>query len=113
MTLVSLTAYRDLELDLKEDNDGSNVGFLMTELEDQQSQISEELRLQYKGDKMTWVAGIYYLSDEQETETTVNITTTATVQSTFDAENETEAYSVFGQGTYAISPDFNATLGLR
>ena len=107
LSLVSLTAYRDLHSDLMEDTDGSNLGLIATRYDERQDQISEELRLQYKGNRLDWVAGIYYLLENQEADTNIN----GVVK--FDVESETQAYAVFGQGVYALTPALNATLGLR
>jgi iron complex outermembrane receptor protein len=112
LTLVSLTGYKDTELGLREDTDGSNVDYLYTEHNELQTQISEELRLQYKDEKLSWVAGLFYLQEEQESDTAINVTL-ANIRSTFDAENELTAYAAFGQGTYAVSDELNATIGLR
>lgn len=107
LSLTSLTAYRDLELSLKEDTDGSDVSALVTELDEEQNQFSEELRLNYTGEKLSWVAGLYYLAEEHESDVRINSVVT------FDSENETQSYAVFGQGTYAVTPKLNTTLGLR
>jgi len=107
LSLTSLTAYRDLEIELKEDTDGSNLAALVTELEEEQSQVSEELRLNYKGENLSWVAGLYYLTEEHDSDVRINSVVT------FDTKNETQSYAVFGQGTYALTPKLNTTLGLR
>lgn len=108
LTLVSLTGYRDLDLKLKEDTDGSDVVYLVTEYEEQQNMLSEELRLQYQGDRLKWVAGAYYLQEEHESDTAINSTIVVV-----DSKHETQAYALFGQGTYSITDRLNTTLGLR
>lgn len=107
LSLVSLTAYQDSDLHLKEDTDGSDAAVIATEIEWLQDQFSEELRLQYKSEKLRWVVGAYYLQEGQTSDTNINATTI------FDTESDLSAYSLFGQGTLALSPRLNATLGLR
>jgi len=114
LDLVSLTGYRDLDIDLKEDTDGSNLDALVTKLQEEQNQTSEELRLNYKGDKLNWVVGLYYLTEEHKSHVNVNINTPiGLVNNDFQTKNDTTAYAVFGQGTYAVTPKLNTTLGLR
>ena len=116
LTLVSLTGYRDTDLSLKEDTDGTDVEYLYSELDEKQTQVSEELRLQYKDEGLSWVAGLYYLQEDQESDTTVNIrnpVTEARLQNNLVADNETVAYAVFGQGTYSLTDKLNTSLGLR
>jgi iron complex outermembrane receptor protein len=110
--VVSLTAYRDLDFQTQEDTDGSNIELLFTQLEETQDQVSEELRFHYKDDRMSLVTGFYYLQEEQATDTRVNYLLWGP-SVTFDASNETTAYAVFSQGTYAVSNQLNVTLGLR
>lgn len=107
LKLVSLTAYRDTDTHLREDTDGSDVAGVATELDWQQDQISQELRLQYNEDDLTWVAGAYYLQEEQESATNINKVVN------IDAESDLTSYSLFGQGTYALTSALNATAGVR
>jgi iron complex outermembrane receptor protein len=107
LTLVSLTAYRDLDTDFREDTDGSNLAVIATSYKELQDQVSEELRLHYQGDRLSWVAGLYYLQENQEAFTSINGVVN------FDVESKTKAYALFGQGDYAITPKLNASLGLR
>jgi len=108
LSLTSLTAHRDVDLHLKEDTDGSDVLVgVATELEEQQNQTSEELRLNYKDDTLSWVAGLYYLFEEQSTNVVINNFVR------FDASNDATAYALFGQGAYALTPRLNTSFGLR
>lgn len=110
--LVSLTAYRDLDADMKEDTDGSNLNRLMSEIHDIQDQVSEELRLHYKDNRLSWVSGVYYLKENHTTDAQIN-NFYVPVPIMFDVTNETNAYAMFSQGTYALTNQLNATLGLR
>lgn len=112
LTLVSLTGYRDTDFHTIEDTDGSNMDVMVTEVDDQQEQLSEELRLHYVVGRLSVVTGLYYLNDTQDSNTTVNVNISG-VANNFVANNETDAYAVFGQGTYALTSQLNTTLGLR
>ncbi len=112
LSVVSLTAYRDTEFKTVEDTDGSDLDVMVTELNDDQDQVSEELRFQYQRDRFSMVTGLYYLSDDHSSDTTVNVNI-AGIANNFIVNNQTTAYAVFGQGTYAFTEKLNATLGLR
>lgn len=107
LTIVSLSAYRDLDTKLREDTDGSNLPNIVTNYEELQDQFSQELRLQYKGDDFSWVSGLYYLNEDQDANTDINGVVI------IDIESKTQAYAIFGQGVYEVTPKLNTTLGLR
>ncbi len=111
-SITSLTGYRDMAFHTIEDTDGSNLAVLFTELEDDQDQFSEEIRLNYKSDQLKWVLGVYYLAEDHGTNTTVNVEGPG-LQNRFTASNDTTAFAVFSQATYAVTTKLNTTLGLR
>jgi iron complex outermembrane receptor protein len=67
--LHSITAYRDLDYRIVNDNDGiaNEVSFLDDSTE--QWQISQELQFIGKGDTTEWVAGLFYFHEEAEADT--------------------------------------------
>lgn len=112
LSLTSLTGYRDLDFHTIEDTDGSNLAVLYTDLHDLQDQLSEELRLNYRGEGWKGVVGLYYLTEDQTTRTAVNVEGPG-LKNQFIASNDTTAYAAFGQGTYAVTDKLNTTLGIR
>ncbi|ARU54966.1 TonB-dependent receptor [Oleiphilus messinensis] len=111
-TISSLTAYRDNTFDTIEDTDGSNIDALVTELAERQDQLSEEIQLNLTTDRMSWVAGLFYLEEEHSTLGIVNVNLPG-LANNLDAQNETTAYALFTEGTYAVTENLNASLGLR
>ncbi|MBK8970478.1 MAG: TonB-dependent receptor [Hahellaceae bacterium] len=111
-TLVSITGYRDLDFHTIEDTDGSDLNVMVTELDDQQDQLSEELRLQTVAGPWSTVLGLFYLEEDHRANTTVNLNA-AGLANNFIAGNETTAYAAFAQATYAFTQRLNAMLGLR
>ncbi|MCG8672812.1 MAG: TonB-dependent receptor [Pseudomonadales bacterium] len=111
-TLVSLTGYRDTDFKFIEDTDGSALDVLVTEFDDQQDQISEEIRLSYKSERLNFVSGLYYLNDEHESQVAINVNI-ASVARQFDAINETTAYAVFGDGSFSLTDQLSLGFGMR
>ena len=107
----SLLPVIDLNFHTIEDTDGSNPDVLVTELEDKQDQVSEELRLQTVSGAWSTVMGLYYLEEDHRAVTDLNFNAVGRV-SHFDSSNETSAYAAFSQVTYAFTPHLNGTVGL-
>lgn len=112
LTLTSLTGFRDLDYHTVEDTDGSALDVFVTEIDDKQSQLSEELRFNYQTNRLNLVSGFYYLLDNHESESVVNVNLSGAA-SVFDVENETTAYALFGNGRYAVNDQLNISVGLR
>ncbi len=110
--LTSITAYRNLDFNTAEDTDGSNQNILVTDLTENQNQLSEELRMQYKSDQLSWVTGMFALREDHDSDATINVNVTH-IKNNYVASNETDANALFSQGTYHLSSKINATLGLR
>lgn len=107
VSLTSLTGYIDLSDHAIEDTDGSNLDVLVTEVDDHQSSISEELRVNYSDNLFNFVGGMFFLLDEHQSSIVINSI------SAFDSDNKTSAYALFANGRYALSDQLNLTLGLR
>ena len=112
LSLTSLTAYRKIDYRTAEDTDGSRLDVLVTEIDDQQYQWSEELRLNYQKDRLGLVGGLYYLQEHHESDARVNINL-AGIASVFDVENDTTAQAAFFNGTLAVTDQLNLSAGLR
>jgi iron complex outermembrane receptor protein len=86
-----------------------------------QNQFSQEFQLLFDGGgPLTAVLGAYYLSEEitshQEAYADDFLTLGAlplTFLRTVDDDLQTDSYALFGQATYAINDEVNATVGLR
>lgn len=111
-SMTSLTGYRELDNNGQEDTDGSDLNALVTAISEQQDQVSEELRLNYDTGSLRWVTGIYLLNEEHDADTRVHINLFGATRQ-FLTRSETQAYALFSEGTYALSPAMNVTLGIR
>ncbi|MCG8313555.1 MAG: TonB-dependent receptor, partial [Pseudomonadales bacterium] len=112
--LVSLTGYRIHEFDTAEDTDGSALDVLWTQLVDDQSQLSEELRLVFDGDRISVVSGVYFLAEEHESVLTINIPLFGpTARNQFTVDSQSDAFALFGQANLAINDRLNLGVGLR
>jgi len=119
--LKSITAYRDLQVDNYIDIDASRweLGDVFVGVD--QNQFSQEFQLLFDGGgPVTAVVGAYYLSEEitshQEAYADDFLTLGAlplTFLRTVDDDLQTDSYALFGQATYAINDEVNATFGLR
>lgn len=68
MTVKSITGYRDMEVSFGTDPDGSPVVVIDEVDVNQQDQISQELQVSGLSfdDRLNWLAGFYYLSEDAE-----------------------------------------------
>ncbi|MGC1301676.1 MAG: TonB-dependent receptor [Caulobacteraceae bacterium] len=94
---------------------------------DPSQQFSEELRFASKGDgRFNWLGGLFYSSfasrwtfagttQNPSAFSDIGTSLPATTPNWFDANSPTTItqYAVFGEGSYAITPKFKATFGLR
>lgn len=112
LTLTSLTAYRQTDYLLKEDTDGSALDILVTEIDDQQDQISEELRLNYLNDGFRLVGGLYLFQEDHESDARLNRNDLGAAR-VLDVSNQTKAYAIFSNASVAFSEQLNMSLGLR
>ncbi len=124
--LTSISAYRTFESFDHLDADFGNIDALVQDKTVDQTNFSQELRISNDYDNFNYVAGLYYFTQEMDTEGQLFMgeDTTALVSafgeafpagtgSTNFAEQDHESYAVFGQIDYSISEAFVLTAGLR
>ncbi len=111
-TLRSLTAYRENRIEAEIDSDATELDLLRSTPFEDQSQWSQELTLSGRTERVTYVAGGYFLrEDVQERITVQNIG--AGVDISFAPRVKTTARAAFFQGTYHLSDTWAATAGVR
>jgi outer membrane receptor protein involved in Fe transport len=76
-TLTSITGYRSFESHDKEDADYSDSDILNVEQTADQSAWSQELRVHSEGDRLSYVAGLYYFTQDLD-----NVSTTELAEDT-------------------------------
>ena len=121
--LTALTGWSKYDNDRLTDSDFLSVDYLTTVYESDYEQFSQELRIASPGGEfIDYVAGLYYLDSDMEFSTL----TAASFPPPFllgglpldsdslrTYEQDTEVWSLFGQGTVNLSERWRLTLGLR
>jgi iron complex outermembrane recepter protein len=128
--VLSLSSFSKEDYSEARDFDGTSLDAWNHLVEQESKQFSQEFRLSSSegglatfGDKLQWVAGVYYYRDDAERDdlhTSGNGTVLNPIAlgldegfTLFDIEVDTKSYAVYSQATYAISNDLSLTAGLR
>jgi len=113
ITMTSVTDFSESDKSYVEDDD-SVQGTLVTydSLADIE-QYSQEVRFDGNWGEHKWIAGFYYLNIENDFAGAFQFPVQFTYFPRFDAQSETETYSLFGQVDYQLSDDLLLTAGLR
>ena len=131
LTLTSITAYQDVERSAHENTDSSPLQMLEACYNNTQEQFSQELRLASNGEKLKWVAGVYYMNDTTTSDSAYDILRilrpmfvtpenptgvspeNSVIYLGYPYTQETDTYAIFGQADYELSPGLILTAGLR
>ncbi len=122
LSLTSVTGYRTMEGVYARDADASPLNYGQLKTEDEQSQYSQELRLNGRvGDSLSWTTGIFYFKEDIDNRQDVIImqglfeATAGTADATFDVTNilEVNSSALFGQASWDIDNRWSVTGGLR
>ena len=120
LTFKSITAYRNLKTDDYIDIDATqfSVGDVFVGV--RQHQTSQEFQLAYAGDKLSGLAGLYYLDEriKSHQEAYANdLLGPAFINSGFartvDDRLKTRSYAAYVNASYEIVPDVRLSAGLR
>ena len=128
-TFTSITAYRSSDFQFQEDFDGTERGLIVDNVDEDAEQLTQELRLtSSSGGQWSWVAGLYYLREKVDrfdfNDFSGNDAGIALLfglppgllpsfKVTYDQENTTESYAVFGQAKLAASDRVTVSFGGR
>ena len=118
LTLTSLTAWRETDYMTREDTDGTALEVFLTQIDDQQDQLSQELRLNYHSGDYKLVTGLFALQERHDSVSSVAIdlnpigVARALIRH-FDVSNTTTAYAAFANASMAVSDRVNVALGVR
>jgi iron complex outermembrane receptor protein len=110
LSLKSITAVRQLDAEFARDGDHSPHRISQFSDVLDQDQFTQEFQLLGTHDKVQWVAGLYYFTEEG-TNTNILDFTVSNFRSGGDFDNE--AWAAFAQVTYDVTEDFHVTLGGR
>jgi iron complex outermembrane recepter protein len=112
VTLRSITAYRDFDVDLLLDANNGGLGFGVSQSGDQFSQ-----ELQASGgagdDRFKWVAGLYYFQESTDQTVDLDIIPISLALLNVRSQVKTDAYAAYAQGTFSVTPEVRFTLGGR
>lgn len=108
----SITAYREQEGELGQDADGSSLPFLDQVVDFDQYQVSQEIQLFGSAfeDRVDWLLGGYYFTEDGEFFTNVILAGTPV---TVDTLNTTDSYAAFGHLTFKVLEQLNIVGGFR
>lgn len=115
--VTSISGYRDWSLDGAQDSDSTALQLFTNSGQIASEQFSQELRLSSNiGTPLKWVVGAYFLNestavdfDIQNFQGLFGLGTDAA----FSGFQDTQAYAVFADGTYALNERLSLTLGGR
>ena len=111
-TLVSLTAYRNLDYEFFVDADITELNLLTTHQHERQHQLSEEITISHQQPRLTWVGGVF-LFDEADHQTFWVDQPAARIQVRLDPRVDATSRAVFGQATVGLTSRLSATAGVR
>jgi iron complex outermembrane recepter protein len=111
-TLTIIPGYRKIRARFSSQPQGFNYtpGGFGTDGE-RSEQHSIEARIGNSGDRLKWVAGLFYLNESQSTDFAVNTGLIQRVRIASDLDTET--YAVFGEATLSVSDSFRLIAGAR
>ena len=117
LKFISITSYDGGREDLQQAADGAPIDILDINWRSQFHQFSEEARLNYSGDRLTLIGGVYYGWDGTITDNLFDIGSLlgAGVNGGFFQHygQERRSYAVFAQGDINLTRKLVLTLGLR
>ncbi|WP_169711754.1 TonB-dependent receptor [Henriciella litoralis] len=128
---TSITAYDEVEHFLPEDSDASPLSLLFVSYGVESETFTQEFRLAGNTDRGNWLLGAYYLNEDLDQVNGLELFTellpltggvgdlsgalvgAPVVISETVNKQSTETYALFGQGTYDLTDQLSATVGLR
>lgn len=129
--LLSLTGWESNDKTQPDNTDSSPARMIKITYGVKARQFSQEFRASHSSDALSWVGGLYYSHENLKQDQPIAIFQDFDLYGAFGvpagpgagdgigfissakSEQKTDAYAVFGQATYALTPDLKATLGAR
>ncbi|HYD14534.1 MAG TPA: TonB-dependent receptor [Allosphingosinicella sp.] len=120
LTLRSITAYRELKTDDFVDIDATQLEMGDVFVGVDQNQFSQEFQLTYTGERLTAVAGLYYLREhivshqEAYADDLIGpLLGNPTFLRTIDDDLVTKSYAAYANLSFAVTPEFRISVGGR
>lgn len=123
--LESISSYRSFDFELNLDTDGTPLKLLDVYVQQEQSQLSQELRATYDaGGPLGFTSGIYYFYDDDLTFSGVDNLSASlfgfpvtlfgfATSSLADTDQITDSYAVFGDLSYDLTNRLSVSVGAR
>ena len=111
-SLVSLTAYRNLDYEFVADSDSTELDLVRTRQLERQHQLSQEITVSHQQPRLTWVGGAFLFS-ESDHQTIWSDQPAGPFQLRLDPRVTATSRAVFGQATVELTSGLSATAGAR
>jgi iron complex outermembrane receptor protein len=116
MTLASITGWRDLNQTYRLDLSDDVVPQYVLPHDSNHKQVSQEFTLSATSGKLDWLAGVFYMKEENESTIGDELflfggALAGNFRKTLD--NDADSYAIFAQATYNLTDHFAITLGGR
>jgi len=112
LTLVSTTAYREMEYDANLDLDATGAPLFGVFVFEDQNQFSQELQANYERGPISVVGGLYYFDEEDVTESGIFGPDIAFVSNSIN-DQKTTAFAIYGDLSYDVSERLSFSAGVR
>ncbi|WP_269715438.1 TonB-dependent receptor [Caulobacter sp. NIBR2454] len=112
VALKSITAYRQMSYDSNLDLDATTQNIFGVYVREDQDQVSQELQLNYTGDRLTAVGGLFYFKEHDETFSGLLGPAIGLVTGSLNDQHN-ESWAAYGQGSYSLTDQLSVTAGVR
>ena len=112
ITLTSLTAFRKLDFDNRNDADITELRLTAGHVREIQHQWSEEITFSTQRDRLTWIGGLFLFSESDRQPVSVAVEASR-LENRFEADVSARSAAGFGQATIGLTRRMSATAGLR
>ena len=112
LTLVSTTAYREMEYDANLDLDATGAPLFGVFVFEDQNQFSQEIQANYDSGPISLVGGLYYFDEEDVTESGIFGPDIAFVSNSIN-DQTTTALAAYGDLSYEVSDRLSLSVGVR
>lgn len=116
VSIRSITAYRDFDLDYQSDIDRTSLSSVALHLSQYQENFSQELNFSGEVGDFNWLAGLYYYDSEAGNPhwTVLSGDSPGGIPiRNFTSQVDTESYAGFGELTWNATDNLHLTLGAR
>jgi iron complex outermembrane receptor protein len=110
--VTSLSAFRNEDFDALFDEDISELDVYRTRVHEIQHQVSEELTIASRNQRVTWIGGLFLFDEVSRMPSSVRVPQ-AGIDFQFDPRVDADASAIFGQASAQLTSRVTATAGLR